>query len=369
MGKRIKILQLTTDSKIAGTEKLLLSLADKYDKGKFEMVFCTFAREGCFHEEMKRMHHQALSLTDQNLSGYLFILSKLISLLRKNKFDIIHTHLFHASLLGQIVARIPPGSRTILTRHYSDFMWVYGGVVKRNLDRLSAILADRIIAVSNAVRDTLINTEHIDPNKIVRVYNGIDLESIGKVKKDNFFCNKHIRLGCIGTLHPCKGHKFLLEAVAQLRDEFKNIELIIVGDGILRNYLERICAQLGIGDIVSFLGFQSNVFDSLGNMDIVIQPSVKEGFGITLLEAMAMERPVVASSVDGIPEIVVNNETGILVPPQDSDAIAKAIRYLIKNPNIAVAMGKRGRKRVEDHFTIDKMISEYSSLYEAMTGA
>jgi glycosyltransferase involved in cell wall biosynthesis len=168
-------------------------------------------------------------------------------------------------------------------------------------------------------------------------------------------------IGCVATLVPHKGHRYLLEAFKKI----ENAYLLLIGNGPIKTDLDRVVFELGISNRVIFTGSQIDVTPYMQVMDIVVLPSSEvEGLGISLIEAMALAKPVVATNIGGIPEVVDDGYTGLLVKPKDSDALTKAINTLLNAPDLAQKMGINGRKKYQELFTLKYMIKRMEEMYE-----
>jgi glycosyltransferase involved in cell wall biosynthesis len=220
----------------------------------------------------------------------------------------------------------------------------------------------------------------METGKIVTIPNGIDTERIagkirsgpgpatgfGKMDKASDselgFGSGPI-VGIVARLDEVKGHTFLFEALSLLKAEFPTLQCLVVGDGPLRWRLEKEAKTRDLESLVRFLGFRQDMDDIYRRMDVLVLPSLTEGLPMTLLEAMAFEKPVVASSVGGIPEVVQNGRTGFLVPPKDAQMLARVLRRLILDPDLRRRMGTEGRRRVENAFSFEKEMTAYETLY------
>jgi glycosyltransferase involved in cell wall biosynthesis len=269
---------------------------------------------------------------------------------------ILHTHLVHADVYGQLsgaLARIP---LRLSTKHgFNEFRegrWF--GVA----DRTVGSLAHVHIAISQGLAHYLAETEGFDETAFRIVHYGI--ASAGPAEP---YAGAEPRLVCIGRLIPIKGHLVLLRALAQARERVPEVTLGVAGRGPLAPALEAYAADLGIADAVRFLGFVSGVERAIEESAIVVVPSLGEGFGMVALEAMERARPVIASSVGGLPEIVADGETGLVVPPADADALAEAIVSLASDLPRAAAMGAAGRERALARFTPELCVEKVEELY------
>jgi glycosyltransferase involved in cell wall biosynthesis len=174
----------------------------------------------------------------------------------------------------------------------------------------------------------------------------------------------------VANLFPRKGHEYLIEAVYRIAEEAPDARCLIVGTGDDRygEMLARLTREKGLDGIVIFAGFQPDVSPYLAAFDLFVLPSVMEGFGIVLIEAMAMAKPVVATSVGGIPEVIDDGVTGFLVPPRDPESLVRKIRFLLAHPEVRAKMGEAGRLRVLARFSTERMIGELQRLYGELIG-
>ncbi|GAG23690.1 unnamed protein product, partial [marine sediment metagenome] len=172
---KLNILHLTTDSEIAGAEKLLIGHAQRYDKDKFQVFFATLKQDGKFHQCLRELNHKVFSLGCQNIFMLAKAIFKLIRILKQNKIDILHTHLYHAGVIGQLAAKNFHLPKAIMTRHYSDLMYIYGTSFERLLDKWASHWADHIIAISAGVKKVLVDLDKVSPSKITVIHNGVDL--------------------------------------------------------------------------------------------------------------------------------------------------------------------------------------------------
>ena len=172
----------------------------------------------------------------------------------------------------------------------------------------------------------------------------------------------------LGHLGPIKGHDYTLAALTAVVSKFPDVHLYIGGDGQPEDYerLRTLIQKHGLKDHVTLLGEVTNAFELFAACDVFVQPSLEEAFGLVFIEAGAHGKPTVATEVGGIPDIIINNETGILVPPGDSTTLAMAINKMLENPEWTAQLGKNARERIVAHFSLNKMVDKYVGVYEAM---
>lgn len=235
--------------------------------------------------------------------------------------------------------------------------------------RLAQRCVDLTIVESDVNRQTALNRYRLDPAKTVSVYHGIELQRFDRsfdrqaIRQTLGLSHQQAVIGTVGRLTPQKAHHIFLEAAAIVKHTLDHVKFLIVGDGELRQELERRARQLGLAEHVLLTGYRRDIPELLSVFDVFVLSSLYEGLPLSILEAMAMAKPVVATRVDGVPEAVVDGETGLLVPPNDSAALAEAICFVLQNPWRAQAMGQAGRRRVEAMFRQEMMVAQTEQLY------
>ena len=231
----------------------------------------------------------------------------------------------------------------------------------------------RIIAISNAVREDVIRSNWISsPDKVITIYNGIDLEPY----TDSSLTRKEARIrlglpvrdvfifGTVGRLVETKGQEVLLKAFAQVHEQFSESWVVLVGEGRLESKLRGLATELNINERVVFLGYRTDIPEVLKAFDVFVFPSIAEGLGLALLEAMATELPVIASRVGGVPEILSSPELGTMVPPGSADDLASAMEAIYGMPEEKRnELGIILRERVLEGFSEEKMISAITEEY------
>jgi len=367
----IRVLHLTTDSKIAGAERLLLGIAKNYNKEEFAVYFCSLKSRGELHIQLEKLGQKAFSLNCSNMWGLPLAIFKLAFLLRKYKIDILHTHLYHASILGQFVVKFNKPIIGIITRHYSDLFYIYGNSFQRALDRYASTAAKHIIAISKGVKNVLVGLDRIDPEKITVIYNGIDVTEFDRAAAGTSVLQKSPKdperkkiIGAVGSLHPRKGHRYLIEAADILCQRRQDLRFVIIGDGALKQELESLRSAFDLEDKVEFIGYRQDIPNLLLGIDIMVQSSIEEGFGLSIIEAMAMNKPVIGTNVGGVPEIIEQGRTGYLIQSKNPVELAEKIDLLLNNDKYREEMGREARKSVEGKFKLIDMINKYETLYK-----
>ncbi|MEL7236029.1 MAG: glycosyltransferase, partial [Chloroflexota bacterium] len=270
------------------------------------------------------------------------LLPRLVSRLRELQPELVHTHLIHADLYGVLAAKLAGVPRIIISRHNDNAF--RRKLPVRLLNRVLWGLSSGGIAISEALRRFCIEVEGVSPGKIRTVHYGLDLHAPSPdelSKRRTNLCQSlnlpddAILVGTVSRLIEQKGLRYAINAFQHISGAY----LVITGDGTLRDELEAQADELDLRDRVFFLGWREDASDVMTGLDVFLMPSLWEGFGLVLLEAMSQGLPVVASRVSAIPEIVTDGKTGILLPPRDHAAIATALQRLIDDPQLRERMG------------------------------
>ncbi len=290
--------------------------------------------------------------------------------LRQVRADLVHSNSLKAHFIGGLAARL---ARRPLVWHVRDLLAEDEGLGL--LRRAARMVQPQVIAISEAVATQFAGL----PVEVTVIPNGIPLEDftpgpapahlrskLGLTEGDQV-------LVVVGRLTPWKGHMTLLEAVSMLAESWPRLKLVVVGEVAFwepeyEQELKQRAVELGLAERVAWAGFRSDVPDLLRLCDIFVLPSVNEPFGRAIIEAMAVGRPVVATSSGGVPEIVVDGETGLLVPPKDARSLAQAIEALLADPQRAAQMGQRGQARAQQSFSADRVAQHVQEFYERILG-
>lgn len=291
-------------------------------------------------------------------------------ILRKHKVDILHSHMFQASRMASPVGRLCGVPLILETPHVREQWrrgWLKGSFV---IDRLLSHSVNHYIAVSEANAGYLTGQKGLPTAKIVVIEPGINLDRFDPnlsppmdLKKNLGFAESDLVVLVVGRLEPQKGHRFLLDAFPSVRREFPQARLVCLSDGSLRRTLEKQAEALRIRDVVHFAGYQADLSPWLALADICVLPSLYEGLPVSIVESLAAGRAVVATAVDGTPEVLLDGKTGLTVPPSDSEALAVAICRMLRNPDERRAMAQAGRQWVLERFGKERMIRRTQDFY------
>ena len=300
-----------------------------------------------------------------NGKGFYASIFKLAGYLKKENVDIIHAHGARDHLMACIAACLIRNIKIIRTKH--NMVPLKSGFFSRII---YVFFTSRLIAVSNAVKNVLIN-DGISPDHIDVVYSGIDFEQFKPMKKSEkiikeFQLDKNdIVAGTVCRLHESKGIKTFLKAAQKVCSLNPAVKFILAGNGAEKWENTKICTNLK--NRIIFTGFRTDIPEILSVMDIFILPTLREAFGLSLVEAMSVEKAVIASDVGGIAEIAGRDKTcGILIPPENMGKMADAILELVNEPEKRELMGKAARKRVVARLSVDNMIDGVFKIYTSL---
>lgn len=350
-----KIAYVIGQLSIGGTERQLLELVRGLNRARFEPLVVSLYGNAPLKAAFEKVDCPVY-LLEREKRGRLATTLQLYRLFRSHRPHLVHAFAY-ASRAAIPAARLLGNVKVIVSLR-TDPEWQVTSV-----DKMINALADVITSNSHAAAEKI---AHSWPRLLhYLIYNGIDLFAFDATKNSHhrpFSVNNKI-LGVVARLAPVKGLEMLLEAFAQIHGKIPNAHLWLIGDGPLRNYLETKAREMGLADNVVFWGIRDDIPALLAQCDIGVLSSHWEGLPNAILEYMAAELPVVATRVGGVPEVVIDGETGLLVPPGNPQALADALLSLLSDTELARRMGQAGRRRVEQYFTLERMVKENEKLY------
>jgi glycosyltransferase involved in cell wall biosynthesis len=362
MNRPARVVFMSHTLAVGGAEEMVLNLMRHLPRDRFDPRVCCIGTPGPMGEEIARGGGQVAALDACPGLRHPFDLLRIRRFLRLHQPDIVHTFLLTASVYGRLaalLARVPVIVGTEVNM-YSD---------KRGrhifAERLLAGRTDYIVTSAEAVRRFYLEQLGIAPDRIGVIYNAVDFDMIqatvprAEMRRELGVGEQTIVAGVIARLHEQKGHDVLLAALA-------GVHLLVIGDGALRRALESLASSLGIAARVSFLGSRRDLGNLLGAMDVFVLPSRWEGLPLSLVLAMGAGRPVVATAVAGIPEVVTNEANGLLVPPGDRVALARALARVVADPSWAERLGAAGARSVLPRFGVEQYVQSVSALYERL---
>ncbi len=363
----INVLFIIKPERGAGAEMVLVEAASRLRRDRFRVI-CGLLTPDADH--VIPPHLPTLDFNLPGLNGWVWLrfFFKLCWVIYRRRVDLIHVNSYvpgNYARLAAALMQVP-----IIIDHWHGFTRF--NRKRRLICRILGHFTDVSIAVSQGVRDYLLTQIGLDPAKVRVVPNGVDIAAIDaarpglEVRRELGLAPDVPLLGLVGRLdHWGKGHKELFEAMASLKERYP-LQALIIGGGRRKKEVRALAANLGLADVVHFLGHRRDVPDLLKALDIFILPSYSEGVSLALLEAMAAARPVIVSRVGGLPEVVEQGKTGLLIAPRDADALAEALARLLDDPDLAKKLGAAARRRVRAHFSLDRLGKEINAIYEEL---
>jgi len=358
---KIHVMQLVAALEFGGAERLAATICSSLPKGRFITSICGFmGKEGALVEDLRHNGIPYFYLDAAHVDK-MGLLLKLYRLLRDQKVDIIQIHGAY-SLLNCFLSAKLAGIKIVYTEHAKQT------ISEHSLARFAAKFfsygTKKVVCVSENLRTFFLEKLGVADARIQVIHNGIDVDRF-QMDQLSFSENRSKQvIGCIARLTEAKDHANLLEAFSLIVRKFKRVRLVLVGEGEMRRDIERKIDALGLSATVELLGNRNDIPDLLAGMDIFVLPSKREGFPVSILEAMAAGRPVVSTDVGGVSEVIVSGENGIIVPPANAEALADALLKLLNAPDMCRVMGSEGQLTVRTSFSVESMMNSYSSLFD-----
>lgn len=386
----LRIMLIISNLQIGGAQEVVRTLSEYFPEKGHQTVVCTF-EDGPLRKEIERSgipveilparKHSIISLPSF-IMDMLHIRKAIASKIDKYQINIVQTQLLRG--LDFLVLSLRPRKKLLVFwtfhnalfvlrhEHLPRFRWLLG--FKRwahsQLYRWTARWVNGLIVVSDDVKKAL--QEYVGPldGKISVIPNSVDIRRYSqavdrnRIRSDLGLSAEHQVFAIVATFKKQKGHKYLLEATASLIQEHPNIRLLLIGDGELRNELENQVHDLELSRNVMFLGLRTDVPKLLAASDYYILPSLWEGLPVSLVEAMACGLPIIATRVSGTKDVMLHQQTGLLVSPGDAKELGEAILYLLSHPDQAIQMGYAARKRVAENFSAEQQAESYLSIYK-----
>ena len=378
MNMKCNILYVIDNIEFGGGERVFSQIIRGLNKEKFA-IFVASNPGGTFEKKLKEvgLKIDPLDMTSRyNLST----ISKLKKIIKIKDVQIVHSQGGRADFFARIAARIANvpiiiSSMAMLVEGYDV------SILKKRLyvlmDRWTERWVNKFIVLSEAMRRSLIERHKIPPENIVKIYNGIEIEEYNPDLKE--LRNKKLEskralglkndvpvIGAIGRLVWQKGFEYLIRAAPEVLKKCPEARFLIVGEGPLKNKLILTSEKLNVADRIIFTGFRSDIKEILASIDVLAMPSLLEGLPMVLLEAMAMAKPIVATRIDGITEVLENSKTGLLVPAKNSHALAEAIVGILNDKAKANFFGQNAREATKEKFSVKKMVVQIELAYEKL---
>ncbi|MEK6715536.1 MAG: glycosyltransferase family 4 protein [Candidatus Omnitrophota bacterium] len=377
------ILYVIENASFGGGERTFAQIINGLDKEKYEVsVACLPRSSGPASELFVDEIQDSAQIIPFDLRNQfnLWNIFRLIKIIKEKKIDLVHSQGARADFFSRIAAELV--KRPVVVSTIAAPVEEYNVNPARKavyviLGRFSERFVDKFIVVAEHLGRKLIQIHNISPHKVVKIHNGVDTKKYNYnsqiavlVRKELNIGPEVLLVGAIGRLTWEKGLLYFIEAVKNIIDSewqiTDKVKYLIVGEGRLEKKLRLKVKRLELEEKVIFAGFRKDVREVLGALDILVLSSLREGFPMITLEAMAMGKPIVATNIEGVSESVVDGISGILVPPKDPGALAKAIASLLKDKDNAQRMGLAGRRCVEEKFNFDITIRQHKQLYEEL---
>lgn len=378
MGNRHKILHIITDLPFGGAQDNTLYTVEQLDRKKYDVsLACNMS--GDLVERAQSIpnlgiYHIPSLQRDLHLLKDMVALFRLIRIIRDGEFDIVHTHSSKPGVLGRIACLFTGTWLVIHTVHGFPFHEFMNPVKRRFyivVEKIMNLITTHLITVSTLNLKKIIDLKMAPPEKLTNIYSGIDVRKfkMGKaldlhqeleISRDNKI------LGFIGRLSEQKSPMTFLKALQQVIARQSDIHVIVVGDGPLREEMDAFISENSLSEHITFLGYRDDVNALLKSIDYFVLSSIYEGLGRSVTEALCCQVPIIATAVEGVPELIRHKRTGLLVEAEKPEQLAKAIIYALKHPADMKSYAKTGSRFVEKNFPVEKMVSDIDSLYQEL---
>lgn len=381
--QRKKIVYLIATLRVGGSEQQLIDTAIRINRKIFEpKLYCLC--EGGHLQSIAEQH--GVKVTTFKTDPHKTLNSRSISFRRPREFfslyrylqqerpDIVHCYMYKPSIYGGLAARLMKKPILLTNRRCLGF-FKDGKPYYQVLENIVNRFTDGVLVNSQALKEDVLCRENISPDKVHLIHNGVDIQKYTITDKNVEFWVKQKKqelgipekapvIGMVANLFPYKGYHDFIMAASEVHRSYPEARFLCIGEdwGIQRQ-LEKLSSQLGIRDNLLFTGYVPDIPKMLHGLNIQVSASHEEGFSNAILEGMASGKPIIATAVGGTPEAILDKSSGLLVPPKVSGALADAITALLKNPDFAAQLGANARKRVEEHFSMEKMLDKLEKLY------
>jgi glycosyltransferase involved in cell wall biosynthesis len=371
----MRVVHIIKATGIAGAENHLLSLLAGQEQRGIDVKMLLLVEPGNVLENYVRALKEGGVAARRMVIRHdtdVTLVKRLRDELRVLQPDIVHTHLIHADLFGTLAARWV-GVPVIVTSRHNDDAFRHRRPIKL-VNRVFWRMVEAGIAISDSIKRFSIEVEGAPTGKMHRIYYGLDTRipplnrstARNALEQELGLDDDAVLLGMVCRLIEQKGVRYGLQAFQQIAEAFPEAHLLIAGQGPLKAELEQQTAQGALTARVHFLGWREDVAALLAALDLLIAPSLWEGFGLVLLEAMAQQVAIIGSTAGAIPEVVNHGETGLLVQPRSPEALAEALRQLLSDKPLRQHMGLLGRDRLETQFSAARMVEETIALYHTL---
>ncbi len=369
MGK-IRIMEMIDRPTLGGGQRTVLLLAANLNRGLFD-VCVSSAPGGPFVEEVEKSGLRHIHVPLDKKLGWR-VIKNIAAVLKSEHIDILHTHGGYAGLYGRWAAGrcgTPVVVHTLHGIHYLHYRNFLLRRVSIGLERLLSRRTDRLILVSYADLGRAVKHRLAPPDSLTVIQNGspvlkpLSAEAKIRKRRELGWGSGLPVVGTVARLHRQKGVLYFLLAAESISSRFPDARIAVVGDGPLCRALKKRARRLKIDDKIFFLGERRDAFELMNLFDIFVLPSLWEGLPFVLVEAAALGKPIVATAVDGVPEVIEEERTGLLVPPKDPQLLAGAIIRLLEDRKLAGRLGERAEATIPVRFPLGRMVEQTENLY------
>jgi glycosyltransferase involved in cell wall biosynthesis len=372
----MRVLWLIDSLNLGGAEALVPAFARAvHGRADLHVAFLKSLGGNPFEAVLRGLGVPLKHLRSRNLRD-VAAFRRLLRLVREGRFDVLHAHLTYAATWGALASRITgvPCVATLHTGPVEGPAWSAHSVRERLLAFALNRWCSAVVLVSEAARAQHALRGRLAGHNVCVIHNGVEVDAFAsgqrqRVRAELGLSGGQPALLSVSALRKGKGLEVVLRAMGLLAARWPGLRLLVAGEGALRARLEQQARELGVESQVRWLGLRHDVADLLAASDVFVLASREDAFPTVLLEAMAAGRPVAATRVGGIPEIVAEGETGLLVGPGDPEALAEAIDALLLDPARAAALGEAGRLRARSHFSTTLWVQRLLGLYAGVTAA
>ncbi len=364
--ERIRVVELLATGSNGGAQEHVYNLVTRIDRERYDVSVCSLTDGSAIRKFERAGIETCVIEAADDADAVASVAAHLLAI----RADVVHNHMYHAEVIGTLAAlRLAelgqPRPSVVGTVHSSRIRSAEDVALLRQLTPRM----DQVIAVSSSIVHK-IDAEGRHGAPVNLIYNGIDLQRYDDLvpcctlREEYGLPPEGPMVGVVARLEAEKGHPTLLDAWPRVLERFSNATLLVIGEGSRESALKEQAAELGISGSVIFTGRRDDVPAVTKSLDVAVLPSYREAQGLTILEAMALSRPVVASNVGGIPEMIEDGKTGLLVPPHDPSALADAIVRLLVDHPLADTLGRAGHALVHDRFCVELMVRAVESIYD-----
>jgi glycosyltransferase involved in cell wall biosynthesis len=355
------VIQLVNSLALAGAEHVAVSLATHLDAEHWD-VRMIVVRDGPLRRSLDEAGIPVTVTGHEFDHRFPLVVRSLAREFREQRPDVLHTHLIGSDIVGRLAARVADIPVVVSTQHdVYERAWHYDAFRRYTGKRISAT-----VACSSAVEDYCRTVLRIPEDRLFHIDNGVDT---ARYISSRMPMRQPVTFGAVGSLISAKGHDVLVRALAGIADTLPGSRVLVAGEGVERERLSGLAADLGIDDRFHMMGTVQDVAGFLRNVDVFVHPSYTEGLSMALLEAMAAHKPVIASDVGALRELLDGGRCGMLVPPGDPTVLGEAMAGLARDEARAQALADSAERWVEDHYSLSREVVEYERLYARLLDA